>query len=755
MNAGAGRHARMIVGVHPLAGFDKLLHYRVPETLRATVQAGSLVRVPVLNKLRLGVVGELGAPKDFPVERLKSVAQVVHPFPALTPDLLKLAQWMSVYYAASLDGIIETMIPAAVRSGASIKEEKLLSLAQVLSDADLTALAKRAPQQAKLCAFLAQQYRPQRKALVLQRLDITAAVATALIKRGVVREETRRVVREAYADDWSSGELAASKPPPLNEEQFAAAQAVERQIAERKFGVSLLHGVTGSGKTEVYLHAIDHALKSGGGVIFLVPEVALTPQTVARLRSRLEAIAPGHKCVVWHSHLSEGERLDGWLALAAGESRVVVGARSAIFAPVQNLRLIVVDEEHEPAYKQDETPRYHGRDVAVYRAKLNHAHCLLGSATPSLESYANMQSGKYALLELKQRVDNRKLPHIDVVDMRIEIMRSRGLTTLSQRLVHAMQDRFEKREQTILFINRRGYSSSMQCTECGHVEECDHCSISMTYHRSDERLRCHLCSDERPAPLVCPKCKSPKIRWRGLGTQRVEEAVRRVVPRAKIERMDTDTMSKKNRFREVLAQFRAGKIDVLVGTQMIGKGLDFPNVTLVGLIDADISMHIPDFRANERTFQLLVQVAGRAGRGDRAGEVIVQTFTPQAEPIQFSRRADYTGFSEAELKLRKDFNYPPYRHLIHHLFRGPNPEKLKFFAEQWSRLVEKELGSKLELRGPSPSPIEKIKDHYRWQLWYFTHNVSKVIPELSRLRREFAWPDDITQVLDVDPVSLT
>ncbi|MCB1106209.1 MAG: primosomal protein N' [Cephaloticoccus sp.] len=745
----------MIVGVHPLAGFDKLLHYRVPETMRATVQAGSLVRVPVLNKLRLGVVGEIGAPKDFPVDRLKSVAQVVHPFPALTPDLLKLAQWMSVYYAASLDGIIETMIPAAVRSGASIKEEKLLSLVQPLADADMATLTKRAPQQARLCAFLAQQYRPQRKGLVLQRLGITAAVATALIKRGLVREETRRVVREAYADDWSSGELAASQPPQLNDEQLAAAQAVEQQIAARKFGVSLLHGVTGSGKTEVYLHAIDHALKAGGGVIFLVPEVALTPQTVARLRSRLEAIAPGHKCVVWHSHLSEGERLDGWLALAAGESRVVVGARSAIFAPVQNLQLIVVDEEHEPAYKQDETPRYHGRDVAVYRAKLNHAHCLLGSATPSLESYANVQNGKYALLELKQRVDNRKLPHIDVVDMRIEIMRSRGLTTLSQRLVRAMQDRFDKREQTILFINRRGYSSSMMCTECGHVEECEHCSISLTYHRSDERLRCHLCGDERPAPLVCPKCKSPKIRWRGLGTQRVEEAVRRVVPRARIERMDTDTMSKKNRFREVLAQFRTGKIDVLVGTQMIGKGLDFPNVTLVGLIDADISMHIPDFRANERTFQLLVQVAGRAGRGDRAGEVIVQTFTPQAEPIQFSRHADYAGFSAAELKLRKDFKYPPYRHLIHHLFRGPNPEKLKFFAEQWARLVEKELGTKLELRGPSPSPIEKIKDHYRWQLWYFTNNVSKVIPELSRLRREFAWSDDITQVLDVDPVSLT
>jgi primosomal protein N' (replication factor Y) len=294
----------------------------------------------------------------------------------------------------------------------------------------------------------------------------------------------------------------------------------------------------------------------------------------------------------------------------------------------------------------------------------------------------------------------------------------------------------------------------MMCAECGHVEECEHCSIAMTYHRADERLRCHLCGAERPAPARCPQCGSPKIRWRGLGTQRVEEAVRRVLPRARIERMDTDTMSRKNRFREVLAQFRAGKIDILVGTQMIGKGLDFPNVTLVGLIDADISMHIPDFRANERTFQLLVQVAGRSGRGDRAGEVVVQTFTPQAEAIQFSRHADFAGFAASELKMRRDFHYPPYRHLIHHLFRGPNPEKLQFFAEQWARLVERELGARVELRGPSASPIEKIKDEYRFQLWYFTTTVTKVVADLARLRAGFPWPEDIIQVMDVDPVSL-
>jgi len=745
----------MIVGVHPLAGFDKLLHYRVPESLRGSVVVGSLVRIPVVNALKLGIVGEIGPPVDFPVERLKLIAQVVYPFPALPSDLLGLARWMARYYACGLDLIIETMIPVAVRRGAGLKQEKLLALATRLSPEELAVLERRAPQQAKLYRFLEQQFRPQAKSLVLSRLGLSAAVAAALVRRGAVREETRRIERIAYADDHAAGELVAAQPHRLNPEQQAAVDAVAANLRRDAFGVTLLHGVTGSGKTEVYLRAIDAALQSGGGVVFLVPEVALTPQTVARLRSRLEAIAQGQRCVVWHSHLSEGERLDGWLALATGEARVVVGARSAIFAPVQHLRLIVVDEEHEPAYKQDETPRYHGRDVAVMRAKLARAWCILGSATPALESFTNVEAGKYQLLQLTQRVDARKLPFIDVVDMRIEAMKQRTLPALSGRLVRAMQDRLERREQTILFINRRGYSSSMLCTKCGHVEECAHCSITMTYHRSDEMLRCHLCAAERAAPLRCPKCGAPEIRWRGLGTQRVEEAVRRVVPRARIERMDTDTMSRKNRFREVLASFRAGQIDVLVGTQMIGKGLDFPNVTLVGLVDADMSMHIPDFRANERTFQLLVQVAGRAGRGDRAGEVIVQTFTPQAEAIQFSRHADFAGFAASELAIRRAYHYPPYRHLIHHLFRGQNPEKLKFFAEHWAKLVEKTFGDRVELRGPSASPIEKIKDEYRWQLWYFTNAVTKVVPELQRLREAFAWPDDLTQVLDVDPVNLS
>ncbi|MBE7536786.1 MAG: primosomal protein N' [Opitutaceae bacterium] len=745
----------MIVGVHPLAGFDRILHYTVPEGLRAMVSLGSMVRIPLGKRLVLGIVGSFGAPTDYPAEKLKNVVQSVYPFSVMPPDLLELARWMATYYASPMEDVIEAMVPAPVRSGASLKEERWLSAGEHLPVEELAVLERRAPQQARLYRFLLSQVFPLKKRLVLQRLQVTPAVAGALIKRGLIKEEVRRVERVAYSDEFAEGERVASIPPRLNREQLDATAAMVSCIAERRFQVSLLHGVTGSGKTEVYLHAIEAALKSDGGVIFLVPEVALTPQTVARLRSRLEAIAPNHRCVVWHSHLSEGERLDGWLALVSGEARVVVGARSAVFAPVRDLRLVVVDEEHEPAYKQDETPRYHGRDVAVMRARIAGAACLLGSATPSLESFANARAGRYRLLRLTERVDSRKLPFIDVVDMRVEVARQRGLAALSRRLVDAMYGRFEKREQTILFINRRGYSSSMLCTKCGHVENCAHCSVAMTYHRVDETLRCHLCGDVRPSPVRCPQCGAPDIRWRGLGTQRVEEAVRRVLPKARVERMDADTMSKKNRFRQILGEFRTGKIDILIGTQMIGKGLDFPNVTLVGLIDADISMHVPDFRANERTFQLLVQVAGRAGRGDRAGEVVVQTFTPHAETIQFSRRADFEGFAEAELRMREQFKYPPYRHLIHHLFRGPSEEKLKFFSEQWARKVESVFGGRLELRGPAASPIEKIKDLYRWQLWYFTPSVSKVIGELNRLRIDFPWPEDITQVLDVDPANLT
>ncbi len=750
------KSGNQIVGVWPLAGFDKILHYRVPEHLKGSIPAGALVRVPVGRRFTLAVVYQVDVEADMPESRLKVITEAIYPMPVLTPDLVNLINWMVSYYGASRESIIETMVPTAVRLGKSARIEKYLSVAQKLTSADLTQLKKRAPTQYKVYTFLSQQFKPQQKGLVMRRLKISASTMKSLVEKGLLQETIERVERVAYDDEFSKGEVVESKAITLNEEQQAAADMVQQSLHEAAFVVHLLQGVTGSGKTEVYLNALQKALEMGGSVIFLVPEVALTPQTVGRLRSRLLQSGT-QKVVVWHSHLSDGERLDGWLSLARGEAKVVVGARSAIFAPLPNVKLIIVDEEHEPAYKQDEQPRYHGRDVAVYRAMLNKAVCLLGSATPSLESQMNVANGKYKVNYLTKRVDDRRLPLIHVVDMRREILKRRGMLTLSDFLREKIRERYEAREQTILFINRRGYSKSMICQECGYVAECNHCSVAMTYHRTDDSLHCHMCGAEEGAPYRCPECQSDKIRRRGMGTQKVEEVVQQIIPSARIVRMDADAMGKKNLFRKILGDFRTGKIDVLVGTQMLAKGLDFPNVTLVGLVDADISLHMPDFRANERTFQLMVQVAGRSGRGDISGEVVVQTFTPHAMPIQFGRQADVTGFCEEEMAIRREYRYPPFRHLVQHLIRGPNPDKVSFFAEQWAKKVSAAIAShsiEVEIRGPAPCAIEKIKDSYRFQIWYFTHQVTRLVELLAELQRDFIWPDDVVQVLDVDPTNV-
>ncbi len=741
-----------MVSVFPLAGFDKELAYRVPAHLAGKLGPGSLVRVPIRRAHALAVVSRLGTNESLPPERMKLVSQLVHDLPVLPPDLLEMARWMRGYYAASLESILETMVPAAVRKGTRMKVEVLLEAGETPPPEEEAALGKRAPRQAALLKCVREQIRPQPKTLLLKRLNVSPQTCRALVEKGWIRETRQRVERTVYEDEFGRAELAG-EGVTLNPEQQAAADAARVSVEAGRFAVHLLHGVTGSGKTEVYLRLLQDVVERGGSGIFLVPEVVLTPQTVGRLRGRLLRES-GAKTVVWHSHLSDGERLDAWEAMVSGEARVVVGARSAVFAPLPNLRLIIVDEEHEPAYKQEETPRYHGRDAAVYRAKLNNAVCILGSATPSLESLHNTAKGKYQASRLLKRVDDRKLPLIHVVDMRHELLRKKGTPPLSSLLAEMMRGRFEAREQTILFLNRRGYSSSLICPDCGHVCGCDHCSVTLTFHRTDDTLKCHLCGHERPAPRACPQCSSPKIRWRGFGTQRVEEAIRQVLPKATIARIDTDTMSRKHRFREVLADFRLGRIDVVIGTQMIAKGLDFPNVTLVGLVDADLSLHIPDFRAGERTFQLLVQVSGRAGRGDRSGDVVVQTFTPHAGPIQYARRGDFDGFLEEEMEARRQFNYPPFRHLIHHLFHGRNPDKVLFFAEQWVKEVEKTLGDRVEIRGPAPAPLEKAKDVYRFQVWYFCASVPRVIGDLQALRAAFKWADDVSQVLDVDPVNL-
>ncbi len=743
-----------VVEVIALSGFDKALAYAVPATCQLELRIGSLVRIPLRRRSELGVVARLGTDQVVPPGKLKMLFEVVQPYPVLPPDLMDLFYWVRQYYAASTEAILETMIPAAIRKGMKPKKRRYISKGKAPTAIELVTLEKRAPKQASLLKFIRQQIKPLPRADILKAMKLSASACDGLVTKGFLHETDTEEERVAYEDDLGSQEAVVSETrPTLTDEQQAAVKALHEAILTGAFSVRLLHGVTGSGKTEVYLHAIEKIVASGGGVIFLVPEVALAPQTVGRVRARLEA--RGVHTVVWHSHLSEGERYDAWRSLASGEAHVVVGARSAVFAPVQNLKLIIVDEEHEPSYKQEESPRYNGRDVAVYRAMINKSLCVLGSATPSLESLYNVERGKYAVDCILNRVDHRQLPKIHLVDMRREGLSSKGPSPISSILADKLIDRFEKKEQSILFLNRRGFSTSILCPDCGYVASCEHCSLPMTFHRTDGKIRCHLCAQERPAPLRCPQCKSSNIRKRGLGTQKIEDIVQKIMPRAKIVRMDADSMSKKNLYRKILNDFRVGKIDILIGTQMIAKGLDFPNVTLVGLVDADKSLHVEDFRAAERTFQLIVQVSGRSGRGDRAGEVVIQTHTPHAPPIQFARKSDFDGFQLEELEQRREFNYPPFRRLIRHLFRGRNPDKVNFYIEQWLKVVEKEMNDQMEIRGPAPAPIEKIRGEYRFQLWYFSSNTSRVIPKIAALREAFKMDKEVIDLIDVDPMNMS
>ncbi|MGC9450432.1 MAG: replication restart helicase PriA [Oceanipulchritudo sp.] len=739
------------VMVRPLSGVGRGLAYRLDEGLAGKVERGSLVRVPLGRRTELGVVVSLGDDGSIERERLKQVYSLEQPFPVVGEDGIRLAEWMAGYYSCGVEQVLEVMIPRAVRRGMRPKEERFVELGELPGPEGLEELARRAPRQWEVVELLRGQAVRESwpRALLLKRLKASPTVLDGLVEKGILKETRAAKERVAYDDGHGELEQVGARGFDLTEGQAAAAENIRQSLRKGGFRVHLLHGVTGSGKTEVYMRIMKEVLEAGGGIIFLVPEVALTPQTVGRLRARFEAVGGG-KVVVWHSHLSEGERLDAWRALANGEARVVVGARSAVFAPVAKLRLIVVDEEHEPAYKQEEVPRYHGRDVAVYRAMLNKALCVLGSATPSLESLHNVENGKYVLDRLTKRVDDRQLPLMHVVDMR----REKG-GVFSRLLADKMQERVERGEQIILFINRRGHDSSLHCPDCGYVALCDHCSITMTHHFHDRRMRCHMCGFETAVPAVCPQCRSPKIHYKGSGTQKVEVIAKKLLPFAKVVRIDADTMRRRHAFREQLAAFRQGKIDVLVGTQMIAKGLDFPNVTLVGLLDADLSMHLPDFRASERTFQLLVQVSGRAGRGDRSGEVVVQTYMPASPPVQYGRQQDFDGFTREELAHRREFGYPPYRHLIHHLIRGESLEKVKFYAKEWVKQVGPGLRERgVEIRGPAPCPIERIQNLFRYQIWYFTGNVSRLMPFLNEQRDAFNWDSDLVQIVDVDALHL-
>lgn len=616
-------------------------------------------------------------------------------------------------------------------------------------------IPERAHRQRRIVAYLHEVGGSAKQVEVLQATQASSATVKSLVAAGFLEVFERRIERDYY------GDLHVPPAPKLilNADQQAAVDSICAAVERRRNQVFLVHGVTGSGKTQVYIESIRFALSRGKTAIVLVPEISLTPQAVRRFRSEFQ-----NAVAVMHSKMSQGERYDAWRRIREGRARVVVGPRSAIFAPVQNLGLIVVDEEQESSYKQtDNAPRYHARDVAVVRARFAGAVTVLGSATPSLESYQNVLRGKYALLELKNRIDDIPLPKVTLLDIVAEkrIVAQKDDLILSRLLLEKIREKLARQQQVIILQNRRGFSPAVSCGDCGHVEMCPDCNISLSYHRHGLRMRCHYCELNQRAPKYCPKCGSMEIRYRGVGTQRVEDYLKNVLPQARIARMDLDTTRGKYAHDRILQDFSAYKHDILIGTQMIAKGLDFPRVTLVGVISADTGLFLPDFRAAEKTFQLLTQVAGRAGRRGTQGEVIIQTFSPKHYCLQCASRHDFKGFFFTEIHDRRELKYPPFGRLALLQLRHLDAAKVQAAAHKLAAFLREESGA-FDLLGPAPAPLAKLQKYYRFQI--ILKNNRESDPSAERMRqavrraagkfRASARYSRVTLTIDIDPLMI-
>ncbi|MCM3547091.1 primosome assembly protein PriA [Niallia circulans] len=751
--------ARVIVDV-PTAQTDRLFDYEVPHEWRAFARPGARVIVPFGPRRIQGFVVALEQTSE--ATKLKPISEVLDPLPVLSEELLELGDWLAKTTVCYKVKAFSAMLPAALKTKVSKQVERKAALdllplplqtlfadhdvvpwevARSLMKQDLSLLKtaldegvvslvykvtekgakktarlvqalpkqvedipERAKKQRELFCYL-QENGPIPTKDALQQSKTTRATLKALIEKGFAKETDV----EVYRDPLQHEQIPPSAPLELTPAQAAVIAPIEAAIENGHHEAMLLHGVTGSGKTEIYLQAIAKVLEKGKEAMMLVPEISLTPQMVTRFKARF-----GDLVAIMHSGLSSGEKYDEWRKIYRKEVKVVVGARSAVFAPFTNIGLIIIDEEHEASYKQEETPRYHAKDVALYRGRKHKAPVLLGSATPSVESFARAKKGVYRLLSLRERIKGRPLPEVDVVDMREELRRG-NRSMFSGQLLQALQARLERNEQSVLFLNRRGYSTFVMCRDCGYVASCSHCDISYTYHRAGNSLKCHYCGDEQPMPKTCAECGSDHIRFFGSGTQKVEEELARLLPEAKVIRMDVDTTRKKGAHKQLLEAFGKGDADILLGTQMIAKGLDFPRITLVGVLTADTMLHIPDFRSAERTFQLLEQVAGRAGRDQLKGEVIIQSYTPDHYSIQLVKSHDYEQFFAKEMQLRKQGSYPPYYYMALLTISDTELASTISAAQKVARYLKESLNEETVVLGPVVSPIARIKDRYRYQ----------------------------------------
>ncbi len=740
--AASTRAASIVFAENPWGPF----HYRIPEEMSA-LQIGMRVKVP-LGKGNREIVGycvEIETVK-LPSERLKPIAEIVDAGPLCSGNLLKLVQWMARYYITPLGQVLEAVIPAGVRSQAGTRMKTLLVPSASAGNTSL--VEKLPPKQRQILQQLILVAGPIDIEQLRTLANCSAAPIQTLREKGFIESRSERVF-DGVGSSWEQSPKVAA--PALTGDQRLALQTIGEALDSMQHQTILLHGITGSGKTEVYMQAMEQVVSFGRQSIVLVPEISLTPQTRMRFQARFGQVA------VMHSHMSDAERHYQWRRIAEGEAKVVVGARSAVFAPVPHLGLIILDEEHETSFKQDTIPRYHARDVALHRASLEKIPLVLGTATPSLESFRRSITGQYKTVSMPRRIHNRPLPIITNIDLRNRASDpNRG--SISTPLYEAMRETLRDDGQIILLLNRRGFATAIQCPACGHVVSCPDCDLPLTHHHEGSKAVCHYCDYTIPTPPVCPICKFDGIRYTGLGTQKLEMEVKSRFAGIEIARMDSDTMKKPGSHERTLSQFRRGEIRILLGTQMIAKGLDFPNVLLVGVINADTALHFPDFRAAEKTFQLVTQVAGRTGRGERPGRVLVQTFSPEHPAILMASRHDYHGFMGQELTTREKFGYPPYGSLARIIVRGPELNPTEEFAEQIAKSIKKGrelLGVKeIRLLGPAAPPIARLRGNHRFHMILMSADAGQLNRLLTRVDAELKPPKDVLYVIDVDPIDM-